>query len=61
MSCGSRGCCLNEQVYLASVLSSSASIVDKVPRTLIRLTEAGREVIQTYREQMRMVIDQLLA
>jgi hypothetical protein len=34
--------------------------VDKVPRTLIRLTDQGRDAIQTYREQMRTVIDQLL-
>jgi DNA-binding MarR family transcriptional regulator len=34
--------------------------VDKVPRTLIRLTDKGREAIQTYREQMQMVIDELL-
>jgi DNA-binding MarR family transcriptional regulator len=34
--------------------------VEKVPRTLIRLTDAGREATQTYREQMRMVIEQLL-
>ena len=34
--------------------------VDKVPRTLIRLTDAGRQAIQTYREQMRTVIDELL-
>jgi len=34
--------------------------VDKVPRTLIRLTEAGRNAIQAYRSQMRTVIDELL-
>ena len=35
--------------------------VDKVPRTLIRLTNEGREAIQAYREQMRIIIDQLLS
>jgi DNA-binding MarR family transcriptional regulator len=35
--------------------------VDKVPRTLIRLTEAGREAIQTYRKQMQTIIDTLLS
>jgi len=35
--------------------------VDKVPRTLIRLTDAGRDAIQTYREQMQTIIDTLLS
>ncbi|MEZ4645180.1 MAG: transcriptional regulator [Chloroflexota bacterium] len=34
--------------------------VDKIPRTLIRLSDTGREAIQTYREQMRYVLDGLL-
>ena len=53
--------------YLAAVDSAEAGyvdiqkeFVDKVPRTLIRLTEAGRNAIQAYREQMRTVIDELL-
>jgi len=35
--------------------------VDKVPRTLIRLTDAGRDAIQTYRDQMQTIIDTLLS
>ena len=35
--------------------------VDKVPRTLIQLTEAGREAIRTYRQQMRVILDELLS
>jgi len=35
--------------------------VDKVPRTLICLTDAGRDAIQTYREQMQTIIDTLLS
>ena len=45
----------------AEYVSIQKEFVEKVPRTLIRLTDAGREAIQTYREQMRTVIDQLLS
>jgi len=45
----------------ASYIDVQKEFVDKVPRTLIRLTDEGREAIQTYREQMRMIIDQLLS
>lgn len=34
--------------------------VQRVPRTLIRLTDKGRTAIQAYRENMRQVIDNLL-
>ena len=34
--------------------------VERVPRTLYKLTSAGRKAISTYRENMRQVIDQLL-
>jgi len=44
----------------AGYVSIQKEFVEKVPRTLIRLTDAGREAIQTYREQMRTVIDDLL-
>jgi DNA-binding MarR family transcriptional regulator len=44
----------------AGYVSIQKEFVDKVPRTLIRLTDQGRDAIQTYREQMRTVIDQLL-
>ena len=44
----------------AGYVDIQKEFVDKVPRTLIRLTEAGRNAIQTYREQMRTVIDELL-
>lgn len=33
---------------------------DRTPRTLYRLTDTDREAIQDYRENMRLVIDQLL-
>jgi DNA-binding MarR family transcriptional regulator len=44
----------------AGYVSIQKEFVEKVPRTLIRLTDAGREAIQTYREQMRTVIEELL-
>jgi DNA-binding MarR family transcriptional regulator len=44
----------------AGYVSIQKEFVDKVPRTLIRLTDQGRDAIQAYREQMRTVIDQLL-
>jgi len=44
----------------AEYVSIQKEFVDKVPRTLIHLTDAGRSAIQTYREQMRTVIDGLL-
>ena len=45
----------------AEYVSIQKEFVEKVPRTLIRLTEAGRRAIQTYREQMQMVLDELLS
>ena len=44
----------------AGYVDIQKEFVDKVPRTLIRLTEAGRNAIQTYRDQMRTVIEDLL-
>ena len=44
----------------AGYVSIQKEFVEKVPRTLIRLTDAGRQAIQAYREQMRNVIDELL-
>lgn len=35
--------------------------VERKPRTLFRLTDKGRRAIQTYRENMRYVIDNLLS
>ena len=44
----------------AGYVDIQKEFVDKVPRTLIRLTDTGREAIQSYRTQMRTVIDDLL-
>jgi DNA-binding MarR family transcriptional regulator len=35
--------------------------VDRVPRTLYKLTESGRTAIDDYRHKMRQIIEQLLA
>ena len=45
----------------AGYVEIQKEFVDKVPRTLIRLTDKGREAIQIYREQMRTVIEKLLS
>jgi len=34
--------------------------VERVPRTLIRLSAEGQQALDRYREQMRQVVDQLL-
>jgi DNA-binding MarR family transcriptional regulator len=44
----------------AEYVSIKKEFIEKVPRTLIRLTDKGLEAIQNYREQMRTVIDELL-
>ena len=44
----------------AGYIDVQKEFVDRMPRTLIRLTNEGRDAIQTYREQMRTVIDELL-
>ena len=45
----------------AGYIRVEKEFVERVPRTLIRLEEAGRQAIETYRENMRQVIDELLA
>lgn len=44
----------------AGYVDVNKEFVDRVPRTLYRLTGAGRTAIQAYRENMRRVIDDLL-
>jgi DNA-binding MarR family transcriptional regulator len=44
----------------AEYVSIQKEFVDKVPRTLIRLTNAGRAAIQDYRSQMSTIIEDLL-
>ncbi len=45
----------------ADYINVQKEFVDRIPRTLIRLTDAGYEAIQAYRENMRQVVEQLLS
>jgi len=45
----------------AGYVGIQKEFVDKVPRTLLRLTDAGREAIHNYREQMIMIIQEFLS
>ncbi len=44
----------------AGYINVKKEFVDKIPRTLICLSEQGRLAIQVYRENMRQVVDGLL-
>lgn len=44
----------------AGYISIEKEFVDRIPRTLIRLTPEGREAIDVYRENMQRVVDTLL-
>ena len=44
----------------AGYISITKEFVDRIPRTLIRLTDDGRQAIQTYRENMQTVLNDLL-
>jgi DNA-binding MarR family transcriptional regulator len=41
-------------------ISVTKEFVDKIPRTLIRLTDEGRESIEAYKKNMKYVIEELL-
>jgi DNA-binding PadR family transcriptional regulator len=44
----------------AGYIHIKKEFVDRIPRTLYRLTAAGKKAIQEYRDNMRQVIDELL-
>jgi DNA-binding MarR family transcriptional regulator len=44
----------------ACYIAVKKEFVDGIPRTLIRLTDTGRSALQTYRTNMKWVIDELL-
>ena len=44
----------------AGYVDVNKEFVDRIPRTLYKLTDSGRKAIQTYRKNMRRVIDDLL-
>ena len=43
----------------ASYIEVSKEFVDKIPRTLLRLTDKGRAALRAYRERMTDVLKQL--
>ena len=45
----------------AGYVAIEKEFVERMPRTLIRLTPEGRTAVETYRENMRQVVEQLLA
>ena len=47
---------LEEEGYIAV----TKEFVEKIPRTLIRLTDEGREAIEDYKRNMKHVLDELL-
>ena len=44
----------------AGYVSITKEFVDRIPRTLIRLTDEGRHALQVYRDNMQSVLDELL-
>jgi DNA-binding MarR family transcriptional regulator len=44
----------------AGYVSITKEFVDRIPRTLIRLTAEGRHALQVYRDNMQSVLDELL-
>ena len=44
----------------AGYIRLTKQFVDRIPRTLIRLTDEGRQAIQIYRENMQIVLNDLL-
>jgi DNA-binding MarR family transcriptional regulator len=45
----------------AGYVTIQKTFVDRVPRTLIRLTVEGRDAIQRYNRTMQRVLDELLS
>lgn len=43
----------------AGYVSVEKKFVERVPRTLLSLTEAGRQALRTYRQQMRKALGEL--
>lgn len=45
----------------AGYVDIQKEFIDRVPHTLIQLTDAGRQALQAYRQQMRAIVDDLLS
>lgn len=43
----------------AGLVEVEKSFVDKIPRTLYRITKEGRAALKTYRRQMQLVLEDL--
>ncbi|HUV29617.1 MAG TPA: transcriptional regulator [Acidobacteriota bacterium] len=43
----------------AGYVQISKEFVDKIPRTLLRLTAVGRDAFETYRRNMKRILDEL--
>jgi DNA-binding MarR family transcriptional regulator len=43
----------------AGYIDGEKEFIDKIPRTLLRLTDTGREAFQTYRQDMIQVLEDL--
>jgi len=50
----------DSHTHLVYAGNREKEFVDRIPRTLYNLTNSGRKAIQGYRENLRLVIDQLL-
>jgi DNA-binding MarR family transcriptional regulator len=44
----------------AGYINVTKEFVERIPRTLIRLTYEGREAIQSYRDNMQQVLNEML-
>ena len=44
----------------AGYVRITKEFIDRIPRTLIRLTDEGRKAIQAYRDNMQIVLNDLL-
>ena len=45
----------------AGYIEAEKGFVDRIPRTLLRLTDAGRAAIREYGDRMRAIIEGMLA
>lgn len=44
----------------AGYISVEKAFADRIPRTIIEMTDEGRDALQAYGENMRLVLDELL-
>jgi DNA-binding MarR family transcriptional regulator len=56
LTCGNLSSHLNK-LEAAGYVEIKKEFVEKIPRTLLRLTEPGRKAFQEYRRNMKQVLD----